>query len=154
LAKKVTGKGQRTASGKLATAKSTPSEVHSRTRSDHSVETAEDYVEAIAEIGRGKADCRISDLAKYFGVSHVTVHRIIARLQGEGLVDTQPYRPVVLTRRGAEVAARSQKRHEIVYRFLLSLGVSTEIAIQDAEGIEHHVSPQTLQKMEAWMANA
>lgn len=140
------------AAGKLTAAKSTPSDVHSRTRSDHSVETAEDYVEAIAEISRAKPECRISDLAKYFGVSHVTVHRIILRLQGEGLVDTLPYRPVVLTRRGADMATRSQQRHEIVYQFLLAIGVSPEVAIRDAEGIEHHVSPQTLLRMEAWIA--
>ncbi len=139
------------ASGKMAAAKFQPSDVHSRTRSDHSVETAEDYVEAIAEISREKPECRISDLAKYFGVSHVTVHRIISRLHGEGLVDTEPYRPVVLTRRGADIAARSQKRHETVYRFLVAMGVSTEVAIRDAEGIEHHVSPQTLQRMEVWI---
>lgn len=118
------------------------------------METAEDYVEAIAEILRSKPECRVSDLAKYFGVSHVTVHRIISRLQGEGLVDTQPYRPVVLTRRGADIAARSQQRHEIVYRFLLAIGVSADVAIRDAEGIEHHVSPQTLHQMEAWIAKS
>jgi DtxR family manganese transport transcriptional regulator len=138
-------------SGKFSVAKQIPSDVHSRTRSDHSHETAEDYVEAIAEISREKQVCRISNLAKYFGVSHVTVHRIITRLQGEGLVDTQPYRPVVLTRLGEEIAERSQKRHELVYKFLVAIGVSTEMAIRDAEGIEHHVSPETLQKMESWI---
>lgn len=138
--------------GKFSVAKQKTSEVHSRTRSDHSHETAEDYVEAIAEISREKETCRVSDLAKYFGVSHVTVHRIITRLQGEGLVDTEPYRPIILTRRGADMAERSRKRHEIVYQFLLALGLSTDIAIRDAEGIEHHVSPQTLQKMEMWIA--
>lgn len=138
--------------GKFLVAKQKTSEVHSRIRSDHSHETAEDYVEAIAEIIREKETCRASDLAKYFGVSHVTVHRIITRLKGEGLVDTEPYRPIVLTRRGADVAERSRKRHEIVYQFLLAMGLSADIAARDAEGIEHHVSPQTLQKMEMWIA--
>jgi DtxR family manganese transport transcriptional regulator len=125
---------------------------HSRTRSDHSQETAEDYVEAVADIIHRQQTCRIADLAKHFAVSHVTVHRIIARLQAEGLVDTQPYRPVTLTDKGVAIAQQSRQRHEIVYQFLLAIGVSPDMAAIDAEGIEHHVSPQTLRKMEQWIA--
>jgi DtxR family transcriptional regulator, manganese transport regulator len=124
---------------------------HSRTRSDHSQETAEDYVEAVADIIRKQPTCRIADLAKHFAVSHVTVHRIIARLQAEGLVETQPYRPVTLTAKGEEIALLSRQRHEIVFQFLLAIGVSPDMAAIDAEGIEHHVSPQTLRQMEKWI---
>ena len=70
---------------------------HRRTRHDHSTELAEDYVEAIAEISSSDRNCRIVDLAKYFGVSHVTVNRMVGRLQNEGLVSTEPYKPVRLT---------------------------------------------------------
>ncbi len=124
---------------------------HARTRSDHSLETAEDYVEAIADILQVKDVCRINDLAKHFAVSHVTVHRIISRLQGEGLVETEPYRPVTLTSQGKLIAELSRKRHEIVYQFLLTIGVTPEMAAIDTEGIEHHVSPETLDKMELWI---
>lgn len=127
---------------------------HMRTRRDHSQETAEDYVEAIADILRKQTACRISDLARHFAVSHVTVHRIITRLQSEGLVETEPYRPVLLTPQGEEIATRSRQRHEVVFRFLLTIGVPPEMAAIDAEGIEHHVSPQTLQCMEQWIAQA
>jgi DtxR family manganese transport transcriptional regulator len=41
-----------------------------------------------------------------------------------------------------------------VYRFLLSLGVNERVAALDAEGIEHHVSPQTLKRMAAFTDNA
>ena len=43
-----------------------------------------------------------------------------------------------------------QKRHTIVYEFLLALGVDEQTAQIDSEGIEHHVSQQTLQAMEKW----
>ena len=64
---------------------------HQRTRNDHATETAEDYVEAIDDILTERGICRSSDLAQRFAVSHVTVHRIVSRLQEDGLVMTEPY---------------------------------------------------------------
>lgn len=119
---------------------------HKRTRRDHATETAEDYVEAIAEAHKSSGTCRVRDLAIHFGVSHVTVTRIVSRLQTEGLVNTAPYRPIELTARGKRLATASRKRHETVFRFLVSLGIDEETAAIDAEGMEHHVSPQTLKK--------
>ena len=46
---------------------------HRRTRNDHSSETAEDYVEAVADLQDENGLCRVVDLAKRFAVSHVTV---------------------------------------------------------------------------------
>ena len=121
---------------------------HKRTRRDHSTETAEDYVEAVAEIIANNGECRVVDLAEFFGVSHVTVTRIVARLVSEELLETKPYRPISLTSAGKRLATKSRKRHEIVYAFLLALGVGEETAALDAEGIEHHVSPATLRRLE------
>ncbi len=94
-----------------------------------------------------KSVCRIRDLAERFGVSHVTVHRIIDRLIGQGLVVTQPYQPLQLTSKGKRLAIQSRKRHEVVYDFLVAIGVGPNAAALDAEGIEHHVSPETLRMM-------
>lgn len=121
---------------------------HVRTRRDHATELAEDYVEAIDDIERDKGTCRVTDLARQFGVTHVTVNRTVSRLQRDGLVETEPYAPVTLTRRGRRLASESRKRHQIVLDFLLSLGVGEETARIDAEGIEHHVSDETLQIMQ------
>lgn len=120
---------------------------HQRTRRDHASETAEDYVEAIAAIQSQRGVCRITDLAKHFVVSHVTVSKILARLEREGLVETIPYSPVNLTASGERLAIASRSRHEIVVAFLLALGVPLETAEIDAEGIEHHVSQETLTRM-------
>lgn len=125
------------------------SEPHRRTRRDHASETAEDYVEAVADLLSQQETCRVTDLAKRFGVSHVTVNRIVARLQGEGLLATEPYQPILLTIKGRRLAARCRQRHEIVYRFLLAIGVDEANAAIDAEGIEHHVSPETLRRFQA-----
>lgn len=126
-----------------------PSQAHQRTRRDHAKETAEDYVEAIAAIVAERGCCRVVDLARRFAVSHVTVTRIVARLVGEGLVYTASYRPVELTAKGKRLAREARRRHEIVYRFLLAIGVDQRTAAVDAEGIEHHVSPATLARFEA-----
>jgi len=118
------------------------------TRKAHAKERAEDYVEAIADLIQSSGEARAVDLAGIFGVSHVTIVRTIGRLQREGLVTTQPYRSIFLTPAGERLARQSKERHEIVVRFLRALGVSAGIAQRDAEGIEHHVSPETLKAME------
>jgi DtxR family manganese transport transcriptional regulator len=134
--------------------KTSPDRPHRRTRRDHETETAEDYVEAVADIESARGKCRVVDLAKRFGVTHVTVIRTVARLQEEGLVATAPYQPIVLTSKGAALANRSRRRHEIVYAFLLAIGVDPATAAIDAEGIEHHVSPRTLKKLQEFSARA
>ena len=128
------------------------SEPHRRTRRDHATETAEDYVEAIAEILGRQGICRLKDLAERFAVSHVTVHRIVERLTNEGLISTEPYQPLTLTDEGTSLAEQCRRRHETVYRFLVAIGVDEDTAAVDAEGIEHHVSPQTLKRFEALLS--
>jgi DtxR family manganese transport transcriptional regulator len=115
-----------------------------QTRREHASETAEDYVEAIAELTASRGEARAVDLARRLGVSHVTVIRTVARLQRDGYVSTEPYRSIFLTAKGARLAEDSARRHAIVVKFLVSLGVPERVAQSDAEGIEHHVSPETM----------
>ena len=124
-----------------------PPERHRRTRRDHASETAEDYVEAIDEVIGSRGECRVSDLADRFAVSHVTVTRTVGRLVRDGLAETARGRPVTLTPVGSRLAEACRERHETVLRFLRALGVSETTAQLDAEGIEHHVSTETLAAM-------
>jgi DtxR family manganese transport transcriptional regulator len=117
---------------------------HRQTRREHSTETAEDYVEAIADLIDSEGEARAVDLARSLGVSHVTVVRTIARLQRDGYVSTKPYRSIFLTPKGSRLAEESRRRHEIVQEFLVSLGIPLAVAQRDAEGIEHHCSPETI----------
>jgi len=116
----------------------------SQTRREHANEIAEDYVEAIADLVAETGEARVVDLAKRLGVTHVTVIRTITRLQKTGFVTAQPYRAIFLTEKGRALAAMCKSRHEIVVSFLRSLGIPERVAEMDAEGIEHHVSPDTL----------
>lgn len=125
-----------------------PAENFRRSRRDHALETAQDYVEAIADLTASQGEARVTDLARRLGVTHVTVNRTLARLQRAGYVNTQPYRAIFLTAAGCKLAEESKQRHETVLAFLQSLGVPERIAKMDAEGIEHHVSPDTLAAFE------
>lgn len=121
---------------------------HERTRRDHATELTQDYVEAIAELIQKKGECRLRDLSIRFAVSHVTVNRAVARMKRDGYVDTEPYAPVTLTDKGRALAEFAERRHRIVFEFLRAIGVSERTAAIDSEGIEHHVSEETLKLME------
>ena len=122
-----------------------------RTREDHSRERAEDYVELIEALIQETGEARAVDLAERLGISHVSVSRTVSRLQREGFVTSQPYRSIFLTPKGLELAAAARKRHALVLDFLRALGVPPEVAETDAEGIEHHVSEQTLAAMQRFL---
>jgi DtxR family manganese transport transcriptional regulator len=123
-----------------------------RSRHDRANETAQDYVEAIADLTSALGEARVVDLAHRLGVTHVTVNRTLARLQQAGYVNTRPYRAIFLTDSGRQLAAECKRRHETVVAFLRSLGVSEKTAELDAEGLEHHVSPETLAALEKHLA--
>jgi DtxR family manganese transport transcriptional regulator len=119
-----------------------------RTRLEHATETAEDYVEAIADLAASRGEARVVDLARRLGVTHVTVNRTLVRLRRDGLVSTRPYRAIFLTEAGEKLAAACHRRHATVVAFLRSLGIPAKAAELDAEGIEHHVGPATLAAFE------
>ena len=117
-------------------------------RNARNTEIAEDYTEMIADLINENGEARAVDLAERFGVTSPTVNSIIRRLVRDGLVESKPYRSIFLTEKGKSLAAFCKKRHEIVYEFLLAIGVKDEIAKIDAEGLEHHVSKETLKVFE------
>ena len=119
-------------------------------RNARNSETAEDYTEMIADLIRNAGEARAVDLAKHFGVTGPTVNSIIRRLVRDGLVVSKPYRSIFLTDKGQTLADYCKKRHEIVYNFLIKIGVNSDIAKNDAEGIEHHDSAETLTVFEKY----
>lgn len=122
-----------------------------RLRRDHAGEIAQDYAEAIADLNEEVGEARVVDLASRLGVTHVTVNRTLARLKRAGYVNTKPYRAIFLTEAGRRLAVESKQRHQIVMAFLKSLGISEKVAEMDAEGIEHHVSPETLAAFQRYL---
>ena len=125
-----------------------------RVREAHQTETIEDYVELIADLIEATHEARASDLAKRLGVSHPTVSKMLSRLQDEGYIKSEPYRSIFLTAKGDKLAKQCKERHQIILDFLIRLGVTPETAEFDAEGIEHHISPETLAIMKGFSGGA
>ncbi len=125
-----------------------------RTRAAHKDETAEDYVEAVAQLILEAGEARVGELARIMGVSHVTVSKTVARLAERRLVNAPAYKPITLTPAGRKLAERAAERHVVVLAFLRKLGVREEQAQIDAEGIEHHVSGATIAAMQRWLDGA
>lgn len=120
-------------------------EVFAVVRQANQMESTEDYVELIDDLIRSNGEARLVEVAERFGISQPSASKTIARLQREGFVTSEPYRSIFLTSEGKALADQSRERHDLVYRFLLSIGVSEATAKIDSEGLEHHVSAETLE---------
>ena len=125
-----------------------------RVRADHQSELAEDYVELIADLIDERGEARGTDVALRLGVANATVVKTLKRLHENGLITQEPYRAIFLTAGGWKMADNGRRKHKIVEGFLLALGVSEETARIDSEGIEHHVSDETLKAMARFVARS
>lgn len=111
----------------------------------------EDYVELIDDLLSTQREARTTDIAKRFGVSHPTAIKNIARLKNAGLVESRPYRGIFLTTEGTLLAQKVRHRHRVVIELLMKLGVPGATAELDSEGIEHHISDETLAVFERFL---
>ena len=127
-------------------------ESFTRTRQARRRELIEDYVELIADLLDDGGEARQADIAQRLGVSQPTVAKALERLAADGLITKRPYRGVFLTEGGRRMAEASRMRHQVVEAFLRDVGVSAETARIDAEGIEHHVSAETLEAFRRFSA--
>ena len=130
------------------------SESFRQTRKARRNALVEDYVELIADLIEDGGEARQVDIASRLGVAQPTVAKMLRRLAAEGFAVQRPYRGVFLTEAGARVARESRERHQTVETFLRALGVSAHIARIDAEGIEHHVSEETLEALRRYLRKA
>jgi DtxR family transcriptional regulator, manganese transport regulator len=141
-------------SNKKTTTAKLRSAAFKRVRADHSSELAGDYVEMIADLIDERGEARCTDLAMRLGVANATTVKTLKRLQDRGLVTQEPYRAIFLTGDGWKMAEDGRRKHVIVENFLLALGISEATARIDAEGIEHHVSAETLKAMARFVVRA
>jgi len=124
--------------------------IHKRVRRQHQAEITQDYVEAIYRLKSEGKGTRVTDIRDVFGVSHVTVIRTLARLEEAALL-IKEQGSVSLTPEGTEIAIKAYRRHNLVMEFLLSLGITEKTAAADTEGIEHHLSDETVQAIEDFL---
>lgn len=110
-------------------------------------QSAEDYLERIHELIEAKGYARVVDIASSLKVRQASVTSMVQKLGRAGFVKYEKYRGLILTDKGREVARNIQNRHATLTRFFSLFGLDTEIQRADIEGIEHHLSPATLEML-------
>lgn len=111
----------------------------------------EDYLEVIYELIEDKGYATTVDISNYLNVSSPSVTKMLQRLNESGHINYEKYRGISLTESGMAVAENMHERHGVLAEFLKMIGVEEETANRDAEGIEHHLHPETLQKLEEFI---
>jgi len=107
----------------------------------------EDYVEVIYELMREKGYARAVDISANLHVRSPSVTRMLQKLHADDLVLYERYRGIMLTEKGERLAKSVRERHGILVRFLLLLGINRETAHRDAEGLEHSLHPETIERL-------
>lgn len=111
----------------------------------------EDYLEVIYELIEHKGYATTVDISNYLNVSSPSVTKMLQRLHESGHINYEKYRGISLTESGMAVAENIHERHGVLAEFLKMIGVEAETANKDAEGIEHHLHPETLKKLEEFI---
>jgi len=111
-------------------------------------QSAEDYLERIHELIEAKGYARVVDIAASLKVRQASVTNMVKKLGQAGYVKYERYRGLILTDKGRAVAHRVQSRHETLSRFFSLFDLDAESQRADIEGIEHHLSPATLEMLE------
>ena len=133
----------------MAASPSSARRAHGAVRARPSV-AVEDYLEKIEQLIQAKGYARVVDIAAGLKISQASVTAMVQRLDGEGFINYEKYRGMVLTNSGLEVARRIAHRHQLLTDFLHVIGVGDEQVIyEDVEGMEHHISPETFKAIEA-----
>jgi len=114
-------------------------------------ERTEDYLEAIYSISHQKGYAKVKDIAELLHVAPPTVTEMFKKMQKSGFILYERYSGVTLTEKGKTVAIKTQKKHDTLVQFLRILGISEEVADQDACRIEHVVNKETMKRLTAFV---
>ncbi|WP_282941409.1 transcriptional regulator MntR [Paenibacillus sp. RC67] len=100
----------------------------------------EDYLERIYKLIDEKGYARVSDIAEGLEVHPSSVTKMIQKLDKDNYLVYEKYRGLVLTSKGQKMGKRLVDRHQLLEEFLTLIGVSEDTIYKDVEGIEHHLS--------------
>ncbi|HEU5447196.1 MAG TPA: transcriptional regulator MntR [Nitrososphaeraceae archaeon] len=120
-------------------------------KKDERTDRMEDYLEVIYELVEEKGYATTVDISTYLNVSSPSVTKMVQRLDESGYLIYEKYRGIKLTDEGIRVARSIRNRHGLLAEFFKIIGVDEEIANNDAEGIEHHLHPQTIKKLDEFV---
>ena len=111
----------------------------------------EDYLEVIYELVQEKGYATTVDISSYLNVSSPSVTKMMQKLDETGYLKYEKYRGIKLTNEGTRIARNIRNRHGLLAEFFMIIGVEEETANNDAEGIEHHLHPETMKKLEEFI---
>ena len=103
------------------------------------------YLETILILSRSTPHVRSIDIVEHMGFSKPSVSRAVGLLKNCGYISVDDDGYITLTELGLEIAEKIYERHNILTSFLVSIGVSEEIATSDACKIEHVLSDDSLE---------
>jgi DtxR family Mn-dependent transcriptional regulator len=109
--------------------------------------TEETYIETIDALIRKLGYAVVTDIAKELGVKSPSVTSMLKKLDALGFVKYTPYRNVLLTQKGKDLAGFLKKRQKSLEAFLNLIGIDETIAEEDACAIEHILHAPTLRKL-------
>ena len=108
-------------------------------------QSGEDYLEAILALRQQKGTVRSIDVVQYLGYSKPSISRAMSILRSSGYITMEKDGRLELTQAGEAVAQSIYERHRFLTQWLIRLGVSPEVAAEDACKIEHDISEETFQ---------
>lgn len=104
----------------------------------------EDYLERIYKLIDEKGYARVSDIAEGLEVHPSSVTKMIQKLDKDDYLVYEKYRGLILTSKGMKLGKRLADRHQLLEDFLQMIGVQEETIYKDVEGIEHHLSTDSI----------
>ena len=107
----------------------------------------EDHIEIIYSLIDQKGYARVSDIAEALSVLPSSVTKMVQKLDKDGYLIYERYRGLVLTPQGQKLGKRLVKRHDLLEQFLRLIGVDEERIYNDVEGIEHHLSWNSINRI-------
>jgi len=107
-------------------------------------QSAEDYLERIHELIESKGTAHVADIAQSLNVGQSSVTSMVQKLADDGYLRYEKYRSLTLTDAGRAVAEKIHGRHTVLANFFTLFDLDAETQARDIEGIEHHLSPDTL----------
>ena len=107
----------------------------------------EDHIEQIYILIEQKGYARVSDIAEALSVLPSSVTKMVQKLDKDGFLIYEKYRGLTLTNKGMKLGKKLVKRHELLEDFLRLIGVEEENIYDDVEGIEHHLSWNSIDRI-------
>ena len=112
-------------------------------------ESGEMYLESIYVLSQKGGNVRSIDISEYMGYSKPSVSRAVSLLKSGGYIVMDKANFVSLTESGLEIAEKIYERHTVLTAMLVHMGVSEEIASEDACRMEHAISDETFEAIKA-----